>query len=120
MKKISKLLLLLAIISLALAGCTGGGSADKGSNKEIVFADVDWDSIKFHNAVVGTIANKLWGYEWKEIQGSTPITQEALMQGEIDVHMEIWSDNLTSYDEDLAAGRFKELGVNFDDNYQGI
>ncbi len=120
MKQISKILLLLASVLLALAGCTGGDSADKVSNKEIIFADVDWDSIKFHNAVVGTIANELWGYEWKEIQGSTPITQEALMQGEIDVHMEIWSDNLTSYDEDLAAGRFKELGVNFDDNYQGI
>lgn len=115
MKKISKVLLLLAIISLALVGCTG-----ENSNKEIVFADAGWDSIKFHNAVAGTIASELWGYKWKEVQGSTPVTQEALMQGEIDVHMEIWSDNLTSYDEDLAAGRFKELGINFDDNYQGI
>lgn len=120
MKKISKLLLLLAIISLFFAGCTGESSNDKGSKREIIFADVDWDSIKFHNAVAGTIAKELWGYEWREMQGSTPVTQEALMQGEIDVHMEMWSDNLATYDEDLAAGKFKELGINFDDNYQGV
>ncbi|NCB31385.1 MAG: ABC transporter permease subunit, partial [Clostridia bacterium] len=36
------------------------------------------------------------------------------------VHMEAWTDNIVTYPTDLAAGRFTELGVNFDDNMQGL
>ncbi len=34
--------------------------------------------------------------------------------------MEMWSDNLSTYDSDIEAGAFQELGVNFDDNFQGF
>jgi glycine betaine/proline transport system permease protein/glycine betaine/proline transport system substrate-binding protein len=70
--------------------------------------------------VAGTIAEEVFSYEWTEISGGTPITYEAVMKGEIDVHMEIWTDNLPDYDGNLAAGKFKELSTNFDDNMQGI
>ena len=88
--------------------------------KEIVFADVGWDSIELNNAIAGLIAEEVFGYTWSEVPGSTPITHEALMNNEIDVHMEEWTDNITTYQEDLSAGKFTELGVNFDDNYQGL
>ncbi len=42
------------------------------------------------------------------------------MNGEVDVHMEEWTDNLATYKDDLEAGKFQEFGVNFDDNNQGI
>lgn len=32
------------------------------------------------------------------------------MKGEIDVHMETWTDNLPDYAGDLAAGKLTELG----------
>jgi glycine betaine/proline transport system permease protein/glycine betaine/proline transport system substrate-binding protein len=86
----------------------------------IVFAEVGWDSIRFHNAVAGTVAEAVFGYTWEEVSGSTPITSEALMKGDIDVHMEMWTDNLATYDDDIAQGRMQELSVNFDDNYQGL
>lgn len=89
-------------------------------DKEIVFADAGWDSIKFHNAVAGLVAESLYGYSWREVPGSTAVTFEGLIIGEIDIHMEIWTDNIASYENDLKEGKFKELGVNFDDNYQGI
>lgn len=123
MKRITSMLLLLGIISLTFMGLFNMDSYaanDSYSGRELILADVGWDSAKFHNAVAGIIANELWGYSWTEVQGSTPVMQEALIQGEIDIHMEIWSDNIPTYDEDLAAGKFQELSTNFDDNYQGI
>ena len=72
--------------------------------KEIVFADVGWDSIELNNAIAGLIAEEVFGYTWSEVPGSTPITHEALMNNEIDVHMEEWTDNITTYQEDLSAG----------------
>lgn len=126
MKKIAAFLLALSLIFTA-AGCSSSpaasGSSGAAAPKEktdLVFADVGWDSIKFHNAVAGLIAEKVFGYTWTETPASTPISHEALMKGEIDVHMETWTDNLPDYAGDLAAGKLTELGVNFDDNIQGF
>ncbi len=102
------------VIIFILTGCSG-------NENKIVFADAGWDSIQFHNAVAGYIAVEAFGYsDYEEVRGSTPITHEGLLQGEIDVHMEEWSDNIPSYFEDKEAGLFVDLGINFDDNYQGL
>lgn len=86
----------------------------------ITFADVGWDSIKLNNALAGLVAEEVFGYTWQETPGSTPISHEALVAGEVDVHMEEWTDNIASYQADLDAGKFVELGINFNDNYQGF
>ena len=110
---------LLALIALIVL-LTIPAAAIAEPKTTITFADVGWDSIRFHNAVAGTIAEAVFGYTWEEISGSTPITSEALQSGDIDVHMEMWTDNLATYPDDIANGRMKELGVNFDDNAQGL
>ncbi|MEG2383830.1 MAG: ABC transporter substrate-binding protein, partial [Oscillospiraceae bacterium] len=106
--------LLLAVF--ALSAC----SAKAPEKKEIAFADVGWDSIRYANAIAGLVAEEVYGYDWREVSGSTPITHEALKKGEVDVHMEIWTANLPSYQKDLDENQFVELGVNFDDNAQGF
>ena len=105
------------MILLTLVGCS---SEDTTLDRVISFADAGWDSIRFHNAVAGTIIEELYGYSWIEVTGSTPVTHQGLLSGEIDIHMEIWSANIASYEDDKANDRFKELSTNFDDNYQGI
>ncbi len=122
MKKLVGILLMVGIISLTLVGCGGGKTVGDRpfAGVEIKFADAGWDSIKFHNAVAGTIAQGVWGYSWSEVSGSTPVTFQGLTTGEIDAYMEVWTDNIASYKDDLANGMFHELGINFDDNYQGI
>jgi glycine betaine/proline transport system permease protein/glycine betaine/proline transport system substrate-binding protein len=112
-----KTLLVLIALIVALTIPTAAIAEPKTA---ITFADVGWDSIRFHNAVAGTIAEAVFGYTWEEVSGSTPITSEALQSGDIDVHMEMWTDNLATYPDDIANGRMKELGVNFDDNAQGL
>jgi glycine betaine/proline transport system permease protein/glycine betaine/proline transport system substrate-binding protein len=116
MKKIA----LLLMTALLLTITTSPALPASAEQTAITFADVGWDSIRFHNAVAGVIAENAFGYTWEEISGSTPITSEGLMAGDIDVHMEMWTDNLATYDEDIAQGRMKELSVNFDDNAQGL
>ena len=115
MKKFLSIILLLILVITSIFVYSEEVTA-----KEIVFADVGWDSVKFHNAVAGLIAEQIFGYRWREVPGSTAVLHEGLLKGEIDVHMEEWTDNLATYDKDLNEGKFKDLGVNFDDNNQGF
>lgn len=115
MKKITVYLIACLLLMSFFTGCS---TAQK---SELVFADAGWDSVKFHNAVAGFIATEGFGYEsWREISGTTPIVHEGLLKGEIDVHMEEWTDNIATYQKDLSEGKLVELGVNFDDNMQGL
>lgn len=117
MKKVSALILVVVLIIGSLAACSSNSSESAG---HIVFADAGWDSIKLHNAVAGLIVEELYEYSWEEVPGSSPVTHEGVLNGEIDVHMEEWTMNIPTYDEDVEAGRLQELSVNFDDNYQGF
>lgn len=107
-------LIILTMLTIVTAvGCSN-------NSNEITFADSGWDSIKFHNAVAGLIVEKAYGYRWREVPGSSTVMHEGMIKGEIDVHMEIWTDNLATYESDIKEGKLKELGVNYDDNSQGI
>lgn len=113
--------LFLALISVAaLGGCANTGGSSSGEKTTISFADVGWDSIKLNNALAGLVAEEVFDYKWQETPGSTPISHEALIKGEIDVHIEEWTNNIPSYALDLEAGKFTELGINFNDNCQGF
>lgn len=111
------MVILFTCLTLALLGCTGEADTE---GREIAFANAGWESNMFHNAVAGLIAEEVFGYTWTEVPGTTAVMHEGLLAGEIDVHMECWTDNIPPYEGDLEAGKFKELSVNFDDNYQGI
>lgn len=113
MKRIISLVLTIAVLVVIAAGCAGG-------KPEIVFADAGWESNKFHNAVAGVIAEEIFGYVWTEVPGSTSVLHEGLLKGEVDVHMEEWTDNIPQYQSDVESGRLQELAINFNDNYQGI
>lgn len=117
MKKTLSIILVVSLLVLTVVGCSGDSGS---SNKKIRFADAGWDSNKLHNAIAGTIAEELWDYSWTETPGATTVLHEGLLNGEVDIHMEEWTDNLATYKEDLADGKLTELGVNFDDNFQGI
>ena len=120
MKKHRTAVIVLMLAILFTAGCSGGKNPASAEKTTITFADVGWDSIKLNNALAGLIAERVFGYTWQETPGSTPISHEALMKGEVDIHMEEWTDNIPSYVADRDAGRLTELGINFDDNYQGF
>ena len=53
--------------------------------------------MKFHNAVAGLIAEKAYGLKVETMNGSTPIMEAALVRGDVDVNMELWTDNVATY-----------------------
>mgnify|MGYP001351534925 CR=1 FL=1 len=109
--KVTSLCLLCALL---LVGC-GAPKA-----KKLVFCDAGWDSIRLHNAMAGFIAKTAYGLDSEELKGSTPVTYTALARGDADVCMELWSNNIATYQADVAAGKFQVAGVNYGDNKQGI
>lgn len=121
MKKVFlSLLATLFIFPLLCYGTWNSKAETAAVKKTITFADVGWDSIKLNNALAGLVAETVFDRTWLETPGSTPISHEALIKNEVDVIMEEWSDNIPSYAADLKQGKFKELGINFNDNYQGF
>ena len=55
------------------------------------------------------------------LTGSSPIVIQGLRQGDIDICMEAWTDNILElYQGGIAEGEIIELSVNFDDNAQGL
>lgn len=118
MKKRILTVLLALCLAAGFAGC--GMKRSEAKQRVIKFADVGWDSIRFHNAFAGLIAKRVFGYEWEEVSGTSVIAHEALKTGEIDVEMEAWTANLPDYAGDVENGLITELGVNFDDNAQGF
>lgn len=112
------MLCLLIILGVYSAMTKTGGPKTKGT---IVFADAGWDSIRVHNYIAGFIAEHGYGYQMDTINGSTAATLTGLRQGQIDVYMEVWKNNVKkTYEAALKAGDIKQLGTNFTTNEQGF
>lgn len=109
---------LLAVI-LCVASVAVLSSCAK-EKETVTFGDAGWDSMKFHNAVAMYIAEQAYGLETNEVSGSTAVTYGALKTGDIQIYMETWTDSISTYEKDVEAGAVTELGVNYDDNIQGL
>lgn len=118
MKKI--LLSITAASALLLSAC-GGGSSASGEIETIVLADAGWDSIRVHNGIAATIIEEGYGINTDVTAGSTAATLQGLREGDINVYMEVWTDNVKEvYEEATEAGEIETVSTNFDDNVQGL
>lgn len=110
--------IITAIALLMLAAC--GGGKEEGVGK-IVFADAGWDSIRVHNSIAQKILEEGYGYKTDVTAGSTSATFQGLRTGDIDVYMEVWTDNIKEiYEEAIESGDIEKVSVNFNDNNQGL
>lgn len=119
MKRKSIIFMTCLAVLILFSSCSNQASNNSEKIKA-VFADAGWDSIRFHNAVAAYIGEAAYNIEGEDIPGTTPITYNGMIAGDVDVYMEVWVDNLPTYSKDLEDGKFKELGINFDDNKQGL
>ncbi|MEF3330076.1 MULTISPECIES: ABC transporter substrate-binding protein [Oceanobacillus] len=114
--------LLFALITasvLILTACSDASS--EGEIDTIVLADAGWDSINVHNYIAAQIMEEGYGYDTDITSGSTAATIQGLSDGDINVYMEVWTDNIRDiYEELTEAGDIETLSVNFDDNNQGL
>ncbi|MFO7172761.1 MAG: glycine betaine ABC transporter substrate-binding protein [Bacillota bacterium] len=117
---------LLALV--LLAGCGGPGSADRpggsgapdGARGVIRLADVQWQSLWINNAIARFIIEKGYGYPVETVEMTTPIMQQAIVKGDIDVVMEVWTSNVADwYHQALDEGAIVDLGLVMDRASQG-
>lgn len=115
--------ILLSFILIAFTACSSGeeGAQGGGEKDTLVLADAQWESIQFHNSVAQIILEEGYGYETEIMSGSTPATFTGLTNGDIDIYMEVWIQNIEeSYNEAIENGDVIEVSTNFDDNRQGL
>lgn len=110
---------------ILVIGCSDANnnlnSNESQSKGKIILSDAGWDSNRIHNEIASIIIKNGYGYDTEVIMGSTPIVIEGLAQGEIDISMEVWTDNFPElYYPSVDKGDIVELSVNFDDNVQGL
>jgi len=116
-----KLLFVLSMCFLLVLTACGSEGASKDDIKVIKFADAGWDSIRVHNHIAQNIVEAGFGYETEVVSGTTAATFQALEQGDINVYMEAWTDNIKeSYEKAIEEGSVIKTSTNFDDNSQGL
>lgn len=100
-------------VLFSLMGC-------KNTDQPIRFADPGWTSVRLQTAMVRFIVETAYGLPTRSISASSLALHEGLKKNEIDVHLEVWTDNILPYAADKAAGYVQEFGLNFDDNESGF
>ncbi len=109
--------------SLAFSFLTAGGSERVAAcelDRPVVFAGMDWQSNAFHTAVAQIITEQAFGCETDVLPGTTIPLLQGVAQGDIDVVMEVWKDNVTEvWNRALRRRQVVELGTNFPDAVQG-
>ncbi len=115
-------IIVISLLIMSFVGCTPNADRGKQKAKEtLVIADPQWDSVQFHNAVVEIILENGYNYNTEIISGSTPATFTGLVNGDIDIYMEAWVQNIQEiYDDAISSENVIEVSTNFDDNKQGL
>ncbi len=110
-----RFIMLLVCMSLVLLPVVA--SAAKGT---IRFGDFGWDSAQVHNRIAGFIIEHGMGYDLDFIPGDTIMLNTAMLQDDVDINMESWTENIQElYDKMIKSGKVADLGSNFSDNWQG-
>lgn len=122
-KKILLMMILLIGLVLITSTACSTESAEKGSDKKetLILADAQWESIQLHNSIAQVFIEEGYGYETDIMSGTTSVTFTGLTNGDIDIYMESWVQNIQDvYDAALESGEVIEVSTNFDDNRQGL
>ncbi len=112
MKRILAILVAMVLV-LSLVAC---GEEEK----KITLGEGDWDSNAFQDQLVKIILENGYDVEVDIVTADTAVMVSSLKTEKLDVCLEIWSDNVVTYDEDIKNGDYIELALNFDDNTQGL
>ncbi|MBI9050447.1 MAG: hypothetical protein JEZ00_13580 [Anaerolineaceae bacterium] len=91
------------------------------AEKEVVkFADTMWQTLWIENAIAMYITENGYGYPVESVEMTTPVYQQAIVDGDVDVMMENWIGNMVDWwDAETTAGTILDLGNTFDKSTQG-
>lgn len=96
------------------------GAAACEIDRRVVFAGLDWQSNAFHTEVARFILEHGYDCETDVLPGTTIPLLQGVAQGDIDIVMEVWKDNVTEvWNRGLRRRQVVEVGTNFPDAVQG-
>lgn len=105
------------VFSLVLAVLLVSCKYDTG---EIVLGEGAWESNEFYNSVAQIIIEEGYGNKVIITNVDTPILVQSLINGDVHVNVETWSENMPTYNDDIENGHYEEVAINFSDNEQAI
>ena len=109
-KRNSILIAIILMMSVVLGACQGGDTT-AGEKGTITLADTQFQTIWVNNAIVGYLLDNGLGYDIETVEVTTPVAQESLANGEVDVWLELWRANLMDwYNEVTASGEIVDVG----------
>ena len=113
---------LLAILALVAAAALAHGTTAVACpvDRPVTLAGLDWGSAAFHNALVQHILETGYECETRTLPGQTLLLFGAMTRGDVDIMMELWKPNMgNAWDQAVAAGQVRQVGVSVDDSVQG-
>lgn len=114
--KVFPLLLCAALVVARSATAVHACDVDR----PVVFAGLDWQSNAFHTEVARFILEQGYDCETDVLPGTTIPLLQGVAQGDIDIVMEVWKDNVTEvWNRGLRRRQVVEVGTNFPDAVQG-
>ncbi len=137
------LLTLVMAVALVLGACSSSGDSEpeqpaaveapaeaaapveaavsETEKRAIRFADTQFQTLWVNNAIAGFVIEHGYGYPVETIEVSTPVYQQSLASGELDVMMELWRMNIIDwYNEVTESGQVIDLGETFERSTQGF
>lgn len=91
-----------------------------GLDRPIVFGDLDWESAQVANWVARIILETGFGCTTDAVPGSIVPIYLGAIRGDVDVIMEVWTDNSPpQWTKAVADGTVAQAGIAFDDAVQG-
>ncbi|MFS2162522.1 glycine betaine ABC transporter substrate-binding protein [Variovorax sp. Varisp62] len=111
MKKLVRLISYcsMAVAAFGASAQTSTPAACNGGNP-IRFAEIGWDSGKFYTEIIRAILERGYGCKTDTVTGSSPITQAALLSGNLDVFVEYWQGRTESFETGAKEGRIQVVG----------
>ena len=87
----------------------------------ITATDNGWDSQKFHNSLAKLVIEHAYeGYNFQLSTASSTMNWESMKNGDVDVDIESWTENVVSYSSDVKNGDIVNIGVLVPDSRQGV
>jgi glycine betaine/proline transport system substrate-binding protein len=98
-------------VTLMAGACSSEPAVPTAVPKEVIrFHDAQWETNSQHFNIAMYITDHGYGYPVEATQGSTSTMLVTLPQGDIDVAMELWRNNIKAwYDENTANGKIVDL-----------
>ncbi len=103
-----------ALVAIAIVGAACGSDEEE-VKATITIGDTQFESGWINNAVAEFIIANGFGHPVEVVQMTTPIMQTSLANGDIDLHMELWQQNIIDwYNEEIDAGTIENLGQTYE------